>query len=138
MPSYFRMLACSIGSVFSLELRVKASGATVVVLVGDKAFCSHANTVKLEGAGMHYVLPLRRDSALIDYGGMKSSMKSFTHFLFLGRPMDYDRDTEEDERDCSAAGDTCYSKLTELRFELISLRAPALYTLISLPSGSRR
>ena len=34
-----------------------------------------------------------------------------------GRPLDYDRDTEEDERDYSAAGDTYYSKLTELRIK---------------------
>jgi transposase len=87
MPSYFRMLVGSAGSVSSLALTVKESGATDIVLVGDKGFHSAANVAELEEARMSYILPLRRDSTLIDYGGMKSGMKSFTHFLFQGRPI---------------------------------------------------
>ena len=37
-------------------------------------------------AHIHYILPLRRDSTLIDYGGMRN-MKSFSHFLLQGRPI---------------------------------------------------
>ena len=85
-PSCFRMLVGSVGSVSSLELTVKESGAGGVVLVGDKGFYSRDNREELESAHIHYILPLRRDSALIDYGGMKS-MKSFSHFLFQGRPI---------------------------------------------------
>ena len=86
-PSYFRMLVGSVGIVSSIETTVKESGASDIVLVGDKAFYSAANREELESAYIHYILPLRRDSSLIDYGGMRSGMKSFGHFLFQGRPI---------------------------------------------------
>ena len=88
MPSYFRMLVGSVGSVSSLQLTVKESGATDVVLVGDKGFHSADNVRELESAHIRYILPLRRDNPLINYAGVRSgNMAAFGHFIFQGRPV---------------------------------------------------
>jgi len=90
LPSYFRMLAGSVTSVSSLKLTMKESGASNVVLVGDKGFYSAGNVSELEAAGIRYALPLRRDSRLIDYDKLKrGDMRAFGHFMFEGRPIWY-------------------------------------------------
>jgi len=83
-PAYFRMLVGSITSVSSLRLTVKESGARDVVVIGDKGFYSSKNVDDLEREGLHYVLPLRRDSSLIDYGKMKKgNRKAFDGYLLF-------------------------------------------------------
>jgi hypothetical protein len=83
-PAYFRMLVGSINSVASLKLTVSESGARDVVVIGDKGFYSSKNARDLEKEGLHYVLPLKRTSSLIDYGRItKGTRKAFDgHFLF--------------------------------------------------------
>lgn len=82
MPSYFRVLIGSINSVKSLKLSIKESGARNVVIVGDKGFYSANNVNDIEADGLKYVLPLKRDSALISYDKIKSGKKeSFTDFF---------------------------------------------------------
>jgi hypothetical protein len=86
-PAYFRMLVGSITSVSSIRLTVSESGARNVVVIGDKGFYSSKNAGDLEREGLHYVLPLKRDSSLIDYGRMRrGTRKAFDgHFLFEER-----------------------------------------------------
>ena len=90
-PVYFRTLIGSISSVSSLTLSIKESGAKDVVLVGDKGFYSEANVADLEKQDVHYILPLKRDSSLIDYGVVRSGdMRKFNgHFVFEKRPIHY-------------------------------------------------
>jgi transposase len=72
MPAYFRTVVGSISSVSSLSRSIKESGAKDVVLVGDKGFYSANNIKELEKEGLHYMLPLKRDSSLIDYNIVRS------------------------------------------------------------------
>ena len=91
MPAYFRTVVGSISSVSSLSRSIKESGAKDVVLVGDKGFYSANNIKELEKEGLHYILPLKRDSSLIDYNIVRSGdMRKFNgHFVFEKRPIHY-------------------------------------------------
>ena len=91
MPAYFRTVVGSISSVSSLSLSIKESGAKDVVLVGDKGFYSANNIEELEKEDLHYILPLKRDSSLIDYNIVRSGdMRKFNgHFVFEKRPIHY-------------------------------------------------
>jgi len=79
MPSYFRMVPGSVRDVSSLVLTVREAGVKSAVLVGDKGFFSEDNVLDLdkEGEGnLHYILPLKRDSTLIDYSKIRQGDKS--------------------------------------------------------------
>lgn len=91
MPSYFRMVAGSIRDVSSLVLTVKEAGVQNVVLIGDKGFYSEDNVIALEKEELHYLLPLKRDSALIDYTKIqKGDRRAFDgFFLFEKRAVWY-------------------------------------------------
>lgn len=84
-PVYFRVLVGSVTSVSSVKLTMQESGAKNAVLIGDKGFYSKSNVDALEAERMHYILPLKRDSALIDYGCVKEELME--HFIFQGRPI---------------------------------------------------
>jgi hypothetical protein len=91
MPSYFRMVAGSIRDVSSLVLTVKEAGVENVVMIGDKGFYSEGNVLDLEKEEMHYLLPLKRDSTLIDYTAIKKGdRRAFDgYFLFEKRAVWY-------------------------------------------------
>ena len=57
------------------------------VLIGDKAFYSKRNILFLEGRALQYILPLKRDSRLIDYTAPSSAYRRVYNwqFLFEGR-----------------------------------------------------
>jgi transposase len=91
LPSYFRMVPGSICDVSSLALTVKEAGVQKAAMIGDKGFYSEANVLGLEKENLHYILPLKRDSSLIDYIKMKQSDKSVFdgYFLFEKRSIWY-------------------------------------------------
>jgi hypothetical protein len=91
VPVYFRTLPGSIASVSSLALSIKESGAKDVVLIGDKGFYSESNVEDLEKQLVHYILPLKRDSLLIDYDVIRSgNLRRFCgHFVFEKRSIHY-------------------------------------------------
>ncbi len=91
MPAYFRTIVGSISSVSALSRSIKESGIKDVVLVGDKGFYSINNVNDLEKEGLHYILPLKRDSSLVNYDTVRSGdMRRFSgHFIFERRPIHY-------------------------------------------------
>jgi transposase len=94
MPSYFRIVAGSIRDVSSLVLTVKEAGIKNAVLISDKGFYSKANVLELgkdRRTGLHYIIPLRRNSSLIDYTGIEQgNRKAFDgYFLFEKRAIWY-------------------------------------------------
>lgn len=86
-PAYFRMIPGSVRDVSSLVLTVKESGVRNVVLIGDKGFYSENNVQnleELEGGGIHYVLPLKRNISLIDYTKIKrGDRREFDGYFFF-------------------------------------------------------
>jgi len=78
MPSFFRMLPGSIRDVSSLVLTVKEAGVKNAVLIGDKGFFSEGNVLDLhkqKERNLHYILPLKRNSSLIDYKKIRQGDK---------------------------------------------------------------
>jgi transposase len=90
-PAYFRIMPGSIRDVSSVVLTVKEAGIKGAVLLGDKGFYSSDNVKTLKGEKIKYVLPLKRNSTLIDYGPVKSGdRKNFDgYFFFEGRHIWY-------------------------------------------------
>lgn len=91
MPSYFRMVPGSIRDVSSLVLTVKESGIQNVVLIGDKGLYSEDNVRDLDEENLHYILPLKRDSSLIDYARIRQGDRRVFdgYFLFEKRAVWY-------------------------------------------------
>jgi len=85
MPSFFRMVPGSIRDVSSLVLTVKEAGVKNAVLIGDKGFFSEDNVLGLhkeKEKNLHYILPLKRNSSLIDYKRIRQgSRTSFDGYL---------------------------------------------------------
>lgn len=91
MPAYFRLLPGSLTDVSAVSLTVKEAGIKNAVLVGDKGFYSEDNVKKLKKQGVKYVLPLKRNSTLIDHSPFKSGDKRILqgYFLFQKRTIWY-------------------------------------------------
>ena len=83
-PSYFRLLPGSINSVMSLKETMEESGISHAVLVADTGFYSAANVKSLESMKISYIMPLKRNSRLIDY-----SFRIERNFMFHDQPIFY-------------------------------------------------
>jgi transposase len=81
-PVYYRVLPGNIRDVKSVQLTLKEMEAADTVFVADKGFYSESNIEEMEQAHLQYVIPLKRNSSLIDYEPLKKSGKSgFSHFF---------------------------------------------------------
>lgn len=89
-PAYFRILAGSITSVMSLSATADEAGLSNVVFVADTGFYSAKNVGDLEKRRIHYIIPLKRNSALIPY-----NIGAKRYFLFNDRPVWYAHDSGE-------------------------------------------
>ncbi len=85
-PAYFRILPGAINSVMSLRVTMEESGASNVVLVADTGFYSSKNVKDLDGMGIFFIIPLKRNSKLIEY-----SMEQERHFMFQDHPIFYSK-----------------------------------------------
>ena len=85
-PVYFRILPGSINSVMSLKITMEETGYKNIVLVADTGFYSLKNIEALEAMKTFFIIPLRRNSRLIDY-----SMKGEKHFMFQDHPIFYSK-----------------------------------------------
>ena len=72
-PAYFRILPGSINSVMSLKVTMEETGAMKIVL-------------DLEAMKIFFIIPLKRNSKLIDY-----SIVEEKHFMFQDRPVFYSK-----------------------------------------------
>jgi len=82
-PSYFRIVPGSIRDVSSLVLTIKEAEVKNTVLIGDKGFYSEENAASLERERLQYILPLKRDSLLIDYAKIQEGHKREFDGYFL-------------------------------------------------------
>jgi transposase len=72
-PVYYRMIPGNVREVKSFKLSLKESGADDIILIADKGFYSQQNIKELDNESLNYILPLRRNSSLVDYTQMKKS-----------------------------------------------------------------
>jgi len=97
LPVYYRIIAGNIREITAMKLSLQESELRNVVMVGDKGFYSQSNEETLQNEGIHYILPLRRNSNLIDYSPVKQSDKKLFdgYFLYENRIIWYYRKVEE-------------------------------------------
>lgn len=100
MPVYYRVVPGNIRDVKSFALSLKESNIADAVIVADKGFHSKENIALLTEASLRYVIPLRRNSALIDYHPIeKGSKKEMTdYFEFDGRIIWYYENHTQEQR----------------------------------------
>lgn len=100
IPVFFRLLPGSVPDVSSIRLTVQESGVENALFVGDKGFYSKSNCEALDEANVRYVLPLKRDSALIDYKPVKVQGKRLFdgHFFFQKRAIWFKESIFESQR----------------------------------------
>lgn len=98
-PNYYRLFPGNIQGTSALKHCLSESQLKNCIAIGDKGFCSEKNLGLLEDAGLKYILPLKRDSSLIDYTRLKSRFydEAFDgHFMYQDRPIFYTSLKEQD------------------------------------------
>ncbi|ODS39696.1 hypothetical protein BEH94_06825 [Candidatus Altiarchaeales archaeon WOR_SM1_SCG] len=70
-PGFFRMVPGSIRDISTLTGTINELGLKNTVIIGDKGFDSEDNVCALSDSELQYILPLKRNSSLIDYGVIK-------------------------------------------------------------------
>nr|QNO51529.1 hypothetical protein CBNPKNJC_00044 [Methanosarcinales archaeon ANME-1 ERB6] len=77
-PGFFRIIPGSIRDVSSVVATVLELNLKEIVFIGDKGFNSEKNAKTFSAGKLKYILPLRRNSTLIDYDILKKgSRKEF-------------------------------------------------------------
>ncbi len=85
-PVYFRMLDGAIRDIASIKNTIEESGIKEVIFVGDKGFFSDTNKDALLDKHIQFILPLKRNSTLINYDVTKDhSRKSFDGYFFFNK-----------------------------------------------------
>lgn len=87
MPLFYRVLPGNVRDVKSLKTTIEESRIKEVIVIADKGFYSKENVQLLEKDGISYILPLKRNNFLIDYGVLeKGDRKKFEgYFQFKKR-----------------------------------------------------
>jgi hypothetical protein len=67
MPIYYRLLPGNIREVKAFKNSLLEAGLSKAIIIADKGFYSKKNVELLEGEKLKYLIPLKRDNALIDY-----------------------------------------------------------------------
>jgi transposase len=82
LPVYYRILPGNIREVKAFKLTLEESGLTDAVIISDKGFFSQANVDCLETERLNYIIPLRRNSTLINYEPIEQPRKTgFDHYF---------------------------------------------------------
>jgi hypothetical protein len=67
MPVYYRLLPGNIREVKAFKNSLMEAGLQNAIIVADKGFYSAANVTMLQKENLRFILPLKRDNALINY-----------------------------------------------------------------------
>ncbi len=78
-PVFYRLYAGNIREVTAFKMCLKESGLSEAVVIADKGFYSLANVQMLHSDGIKFIMPLKRDSALIDYDLIQNTRQSFKY-----------------------------------------------------------
>ena len=85
-PVYFRMLDGAIRDISSIKNTIEESGIKDAIFVGDKGFFSDTNKKLLENKDVQFILPLKRNSSLINYDAIKDHTKKlFDGYFFFNK-----------------------------------------------------
>lgn len=94
-PLYYRLLPGNIREISAMQNTIRISGMEQCVYIADKGFFSESNVSELERLGMQFIIPLKRDNALIPYSGLDNIEQTDNYFQFSDRFVFY-ADTVKD------------------------------------------
>jgi transposase len=97
LPSFFRLVPGSVRDVSLIPISLKEAGVKKAVIIGDKGLYSEDNVKFFEKEKLEYILPLKRDSSLIDYAPIGDKRKLDGYFIFEKRVIWY-YEKHEDKR----------------------------------------
>ncbi|MFH0875201.1 MAG: transposase [archaeon] len=100
MPVFFRVIDGAIRDISSIKKTIEESGVKNAVFVGDKGFFSEHNEETLFDNKIEHILPLRRNSTIINYDAANSnSKKAYDSFFFYNnRPIWHKTTTLENKK----------------------------------------
>jgi len=82
IPLYYRILSGDIKDISSFKLCLDEAEINDAVVIADKGFFSESNVDKLENENLTYIIPLKRNSLLIDYSPIQSGdMQKFDGYF---------------------------------------------------------
>lgn len=82
LPLYYRLIPGKIKDVKAFSLCLKESEISNATIIADKGFYSKKNIDELDKEKLKYIIPLRRDSSLIEYESLNlNDKKSFDGFF---------------------------------------------------------
>lgn len=82
-PVFYKLLAGNIKDVTGFKMCMQESGIDDATIIADKGFYSKDNIAFLEKEGLQYIIPLKRDNAMIDYS--KIDKKTNAYFKYQER-----------------------------------------------------
>ena len=99
-PAYYRISPGNIKEVKAMRNCIAESGVQDAVVVADKGFHSKANVEALVQEGLMFIIPLKRDSRLIDYAptGKPGKQGFGAYFVHEGRHIWHAESQSEDGR----------------------------------------
>ena len=78
-PIFYRLYAGNIREVTAFKMCLKESGLSEAVVIADKGFYSLANVKMLHDEEVKFIIPLKRDSALIQYDLIQNTGERFKY-----------------------------------------------------------
>jgi len=82
-PVFYRLFSGNIKEVKGFKLCLQESDINDAILIADKGFYSIENIKNLKDENLNYIIPLKRDNRLIEYG--KLQRKKLSYFKFEDR-----------------------------------------------------
>jgi len=76
LPVYYRLVAGNIREIKALKMTLLESGLNKAIVVTDKGFYSKENVEAMGNEGLSYIIPMKRNSCLIDYTPTTTAGKS--------------------------------------------------------------
>ncbi|MGH2612347.1 MAG: IS1634 family transposase [Rhabdochlamydiaceae bacterium] len=101
LPAYYRLFNGNIKDVKMISIAIKESEYKNALVIADKGFYSDENLEILEQEDLKYIIPLKRNSTLINNDSLKGLTQSPNVFLFENRPIyftSYDYPLEDKEK----------------------------------------
>ena len=89
MPVYYKLLPGNIREVKAFKNTLLEAGLHKAVIIADKGFYSKANIILLQQEKLQFILPLRRDNALIGYSAIHTNTfkEGDNFFQYAKRPV---------------------------------------------------
>jgi len=86
-PVYYRILPGNIKDISAFKMSLQESGVKDAIIIMDKGFASMSNIETLEKNGLPFIIPLHRNSALINYEKLQGTDKRLFdgYFKYEGR-----------------------------------------------------